>query len=98
MSQIVKSPTPKQRFAESKDLVSGHRDLVASAQFQISADHALLEYQRQLCLTPFDNYNAQAAAHMRMTGALEFLTQFRNLAETTVLATKEVGGNLDHKA
>ena len=97
MSQVVTNPSPKQRFIESKDLVSKHRDLVASSQFQMAADLALLEYQRQLSMTPFDNYNACAAAHMRMTGAQEFLQQFRNLAETVVPPKREVGGNLDHK-
>lgn len=98
MSQIVTNPTPKQRFAEIKDLVSKHRDLVASPQFQVAADFALLEYQRQLSMTPFENYNACAASHMRVVGAQEFLQQFRNLAETSVPAKREVAGNLDHKA
>jgi hypothetical protein len=98
MSQIVTNPSPKQRFIGIKDLVSKHRDLVASEQFQLAADFALLEYQRALSMTSFDNYNACAAAHMRMTGALEFLQQFRNLGETVAPIKRDPAGNLDHKA
>lgn len=98
MSQIVKNPTPKQRFQSNPKLLTPHRDLVASPAFELSVDYAMLEYERQLSLVPFDNFNACAAAHLRKVGAHEFLQVLRNLAESSVPETPKPIGNLDHRA
>lgn len=98
MSQIVKNPTPKQRFQEIKNVPTGHRDLIQLAQFQLSVDFALLEYERQLSMVPFDNFNACAAAHLRKVGAHEFLSVLRNLAESSVPEAAKGDGNLNHRA
>jgi len=98
MSQIVKNPTPKQRFQSNPKALTSHRDLIASDQFQQSTDFALLEFERQLSMVPFDNFNACAAAHLRKVGAHEFLSVLRNLAESSVPEAAKGDGNLNHRA
>lgn len=44
------------------------------------------------------NFNASAAANLRLMGAMEFLTVFRKLTDTGERAVKRDDLNLDHKA
>ena len=58
---------------------------------------ALLQYQSELCKVQMDNFNAAAACHLKMTGAMEFLQVLRNLSETFSLPTPtRAQDNLDH--
>jgi hypothetical protein len=72
--------------------------MVASEEFETAADAALLEYERQLSMIPFDNFNACAAAHLRKVGAHEFLQIFRNLCETPSVPAVKLNDNLDHRS
>jgi hypothetical protein len=97
MSQVIKNPTPKQRFADSPLRVTKHRAMIESEAFEAAVDFAMLEYERQLSMIPFDNFNACAAAHLRKVGAHEFLQLLRNLCETAVAPTIKLNDNLDHR-
>lgn len=100
MSEIVKSPTPKQRFIDfGEKMRTAHRDYIGTVSFQVACDHALLEYQRILSAQPAPNYNDAAAAHLKMTGAQDFIEVFRRLAETSSpIAMPRPAGNLNHNA
>ena len=98
MSTVVKNPTPKQKFAETPMRVSRHRQLIESEAFDQAADAAMPEYERQLSMVPFDNFNACAAAHLRKVGAHEFLQTFRNLCETPTTPMIKLNDNLDHRS
>lgn len=95
MAAIVTNPTPKSRFQSVTTNVSQHRDMVGGAAFQRAADYAMLEYQALLADRTNDAQTAVAAG-MKLQGALEFLTQFRLLAETPTVAPRVVPrDNLD---
>jgi hypothetical protein len=97
MSTVVKSPSPKARFQESADNVSKHRDLIQMKEFQRASDYALLQYAARLQHDTEGNLNAAAAAHLKMTGAQEFLATFRNLSESVELPSRRIETpNLDH--
>jgi len=97
MSTVVKNPLPKARFQESQDNISKHRDLIQTKEFQRASDYALLQYAARLQQETDGNLNAAAAAHLRMTGAQEFLATFRNLGESVELPGRRTETpNLDH--
>jgi hypothetical protein len=97
MSVVVKNPSPKARFQESADNVSKHRDLIQTREFQRAVDFALLQYAAKLHDETNGNLNVAAGAHLRMTGAHEFLFTLRNLAESTDFpARRAETPNLDH--
>lgn len=98
MSQIVKNPTPRQRFQEDPKIISSHRDVVGDPKFAYALDMALLEYQRVQSMAPQENYNACAAAHFKLVGAMEFMQLLRNLGESPTLPAAKPTANLDHKA
>jgi hypothetical protein len=83
MAQIITNPTPKQRFIDNPQAVTGHRALIEHASFQRSVDMALLEYQRALAVVPVD-FQGAAMNQFKLVGALEFLQTLRLLAETPV--------------
>ena len=97
MSQVVKNPTPRQRFTEAHAAVKEHHEMLQRQSFQFAADMALLEYQRLLAATLPDN-NGWAAAHLRLAGAQEFLDVFRNLGETPTIPSGRAEVNLNHRA
>lgn len=74
------NPTPKQRFQADKKAVENHRSLMQRDDLQRSIDFALLEYQHQVALRT--NEQMSGSGHFRMLGALEFIGQMKNLAET----------------
>jgi hypothetical protein len=99
LSVIVSNPSPKKRFQESTDNVKRHRDLIQMREFERAADFAMLHYMAQLGQETDGNLNAAAAAHLRLTGAREFLWHFRNLAESTEFIPRRAETpNLDHSA
>lgn len=99
MSTVIKNPNPKTRFQESTDNIKKHRDLIQLREFERACDYALLQYSSRLQEETNGNLNSAAAAHLRMTGAHEFLATLRNLAESTEFPTRRVEApNLDHTA
>lgn len=99
MSTVVKNPSPKARFQESSDNVKRHRDLIQSREFERAVDFSLLQYGSRLQSETDGNLNAAAAAHLRMTGAHEFIATLRNLAESTEFPSRKTEiANLDHAA
>lgn len=93
------NPTPKQRFLESKDNISAHRDLIQSRPFDRAIDTSLAEYQRLLAQGPNDgNVNQALAGHYRQQGAVEFVHILKNLGEQPPPVTPRVVEQLDHKA
>lgn len=92
--------TPRQRLLNSKTLVGAHREITGHGAFDLVADSALLEYQRQL-LTSSDvqsGFNQAAAAHLKMSGAMEFLKIFLSLSADPEVPKSTAPGNLNHKA
>lgn len=99
MSVVITNPSPKKRFQESTDNISKHRDLIQSREFQRACDFAILQYASRLQDETNGNLNAAAAAHLRMTGAQEFLWTMRNLSEAAEFTAKRTETpNLDHTA
>lgn len=97
MSLLVTNPSPKKRFQESTDNIKKHRDLIQLREFERACDFAMLQYMAQLGQDADGNINAAAAAHLRLTGAREFLWTFRNLAEgLEFIPRKAEAPNLDH--
>lgn len=93
------NPTPKQRFLESKDNVSKHRELIGSREFDRAVDTGLAEYQRYLAQGPTDgNVNLALAGHYKQQGAIEFVHILKNLAEQPPPAPVRTLDQLDHKA
>ena len=83
----ITNPSPKQRFMESAQSVSAHRDMIASRAFERGADFALMEYTTQLELK-VSNMNDAASTGLKIQGALEFLQTLRMLGETPRLPAK----------
>lgn len=90
------NPSPKLRFLNDKVAVHAHREIMQSPSLQHSVDMALLEYQGILQLrTPPE---APAVGHLKMVGALEFLSVLKNLGEATAPVPVVVDrDNLQHK-
>jgi hypothetical protein len=76
----ITNPTPKARFQQSKINLQQHRQMIEQDAFDRACDFALMEYQRILSQQS-TTFNDAAANHFKVTGAMEFLQQFRNLAE-----------------
>lgn len=94
-SNPITNPTPKQRFQESGENISRHRDLIATKEFVRGCDFALLQYQAELALRTADATNA-ASNHFKMMGALEFLQTLRLLAEMPVRVAQTPSKELNH--
>lgn len=79
---MISNPSAKTRFQQSSTLVTQHQDMVSLPIFQVSLDHALLQYQEQLqfASTSGDLNNA-AGSYLRLLGAREFAMVLRNLGE-----------------
>jgi len=94
--------TPKQRFQESKDNVSKHREMIESREFERAIDYALMEYQlqsaRQTATINPPNANDAVCRHYSQVGACEFVAILRNLAEPPPVITARAIEQLDHKA
>ena len=86
------NPSPKTLVLIDKKWIEAHRNLLQLPIFDRSINQALLEYQRVLVHKAKDG-NESAAAHYKMTGALEFLNLFKNLAEPVNVAPKPQTAN-----
>lgn len=89
------NPSPKQRFMQDPTCIKAHKALVDRMDFQMAADHALMQYQSDLATQRVD-MGLAAANHFKITGALEFLQTFRNLAETVNVPARQDTDNLKH--
>lgn len=93
----LKNPSPKQRFQQSPALViSRHRDLVSSPQFDHSTDAALLEMIGRMVTVPDGNQYAAIAGFHRIQGAYELIGMMKLLAETETVPFTPAVAQLDH--
>ena len=76
----VLNPSPRTRFQQSSTRISAHRQMVQSPEFEHAADAALLQYHVDLA-GGLRDVNSAAAIGLKLTGAQEFLTVFKLLAE-----------------
>lgn len=93
-------PSPKERLLASKAVISAHLAIIESPAFDALAEAALLELQAALVYQsdPDAGFNGAAAAHLQMTGALEYLRMFRSLSTPPPVPEKRpVSANLDHR-
>lgn len=75
-------PTPKSEFLKNAEVIKHHRELAENEWLRISISTAMLEMQRRASAgTDPTNFNACAASHLRMLGALDFIEILLNLAE-----------------
>jgi len=88
---------PRMRFQQIPQNVSQHRDMIAGSIFDKSADAALAQYSADLAMQNKDQMSAMAMG-LKITGALEFLQQFKNLGVLPSVTERVKGENLDHKA
>jgi hypothetical protein len=89
------APTPKAEFLKEAKNIEAHHVVVENPAVRKGLEIALAEMQHQAANgTDPANFNACAAAHLRMLGAKDFLSIFYNLAETFTPATKSDTTNL----
>lgn len=100
---VTFNPSPKNRFRNSPaPVISKHRDLVSSDQFDMTSDFAMLELVKNIVSqgeTNPTNPNAAIAGFYRIMGAHELLSAMKTLAEApTVTKAESTPANLDHRA
>jgi hypothetical protein len=94
--KFIINPSPKNVVLADKKWCEAHRSLIQSPVLTNSVNSTLLEYQRSLINRAKDG-NEAAAAHYKMSGALEFVNLFKNLAEPVDIVTKpQQTQNLTH--
>jgi hypothetical protein len=91
------NPSPKTRFIQVEANVKAHHALIERSDLDRSLDVALQQYQLLLVLDAKDA-NAAAAAHFKITGVLEFLHQFKYLAEAVAPNKTNKPTGLDYNA
>ena len=99
MSTVIKSPSPKSRFQEQPKRIESHRDMVASAAFEIAADYAILNYAARLATSvnpATQGFNEYAVVGVKICAALEYLQEMRLLAETRTVTATPPQDNLSH--
>ena len=91
--------TAKARFLESNDNISTHRKLIDSKEFQRAADFAMLSFSHAVSQAPVDPQEMSlGAAGLKLRGAHEFLSIFRNLSEAPQKPDRIVRmDNLNHE-
>lgn len=78
-------------------ILTRHRDMVSSDQFDLSSDFALAEMTRSLVESRENGNQYYAmAAFLRLQGAVEYLSQLKNLAETPKINPTPRTPTLDH--
>lgn len=99
MPKPVTNPTSKARFLESSDNISKHRDLVDSTTFQRACDFAMLQFSMAVATTPMTAEDVSiGAAGLKLRGAHDFLSIFRNLSEAPQKPSPIVRlGELNHE-
>ena len=89
------NPSTKSEFLKYHIAVKNHHELVENPVLRRHIEFALSEMQRRAAQgTPPGEFNACAAAHLRMLGAQDFLDIFLNLAEASTPTTKTDTSNL----
>lgn len=84
------NPSPRQRFQESSQSISHHRELIQRNEFQRALDYSLLHIQYVMAKMEFKDFNTQAANAIKMVGIHEFIAIFKGLAESTPTAPRVV--------
>lgn len=90
------NPSPKARFQTLSAAVAEHHVMVDSVAFRRAADYAMLQYQQYISEQVKDGNTAMCAG-FKLQGALEFLAQFKMLADNPVFTPRTTEDNLDHK-
>lgn len=103
MDTKLTNPTPKQRFQDNKVLVSALNELLQDDSFHAACDLALLEYQRTLASLPgLENPQMMQVVAMangyRIQGAMEFLSELRNIGNKKVVAMTPGIERVNHAA
>lgn len=93
MADPVFNPTPKQSFQADKRAMKAHLDLIARQDLNFCLNTALMEYQLRL-VKASANLNDAASNHFKISGAIEFLDEFKKLSLQHVPATRKVEGQL----
>ncbi len=88
------NPTPKSVYQSDANLVKLHHALVERADLRYALEVALLQMQRELYELSPPDMGSCASAHLRITGAEDFLKVFFNLAETPATPSKSDVSNL----
>lgn len=88
--------TPKKYFLTHKTFVSTHNAMLENAQFQVSADYAMLQMQENLLGSNASGDKALSNYHM-MAGARIFLQVFKGLGrESETAQPAGLPDNLTH--
>lgn len=91
------NPTPAQRFRQSPDSISKHRDMVDSTTYQRSIDFGIEQYAINLSQQVQDGNSAMAVG-FKLQGAIEIILTMRNLSETPPQPKLVTVPKLDHNA
>jgi hypothetical protein len=92
----VANPTPKERFLAEQTNVDQHKRLLDLPAFERGCSVAFSEYSRRCAANAGDNMNSAALAGLQLSGAAQFLSTLRNLAENSVTQESIYTDNLDH--
>lgn len=90
-----RNPSPKKEFLANETLIKNHHALLDNPSLQIAIETTMAEISRRACnQTMPTEFNACAAAHLRMLGAHDFVNEFLNLAESLPTAPAKHSDNL----
>jgi len=97
MNEITNT-TPKFRFIESGNNVTQHRKMVDQPEFQRACDFAMLSFSLAVSQTPITQEELSlGAAGLKLRGAQDFLSIFRNLSEQPKVPSNIVPVGLNHR-
>lgn len=93
------NPSPKARFMKMAPVIlNRHREMVSNDQFDLSSDFALAELVRQIVERSDGNQYYAMAGFLRIQGAVEYISQLKNLGETPRIFTPVPTPTLDHNS
>lgn len=81
--------SPRERFQSETENISAHHALVDGEAFELGSDAALCEYVTKLGRQALDPNKAMAVG-FKLAGAVEFLNEFKTLAEVHKPLTKPI--------
>lgn len=85
MPDLPRNPTPRAEFQANSANIQRHAKLLDNSHFQYALQTALAEYARDLTTGISESdFNAQAAAHLKLRGAQRFVDLLLNLAEPQI--------------
>ena len=78
--------------------MQSHASIVKTEDFQTLLDYSIMEYQSLLAETKMDKFDAAAAAHLKMLGAMEFIDVMKRLGHQSVDPVIVDRTNLDNNS